>query len=68
MLLDEEAKIAMEKRALISRITLEVDEILLRENFTMGDWAEIADLINARSIKYFSQIKIKTIKENYGEI
>ena len=68
MLLDEEAKIAMEKRALISRITLEVDEILLRENFTMGDWAEIADLINARSIKHFSQIKIKTIKENYGEI
>ena len=68
MLLDEEAKLAIEKRALISRVTLEIDEILLRENLTMGDWAEIADLINARSIKYFSQIKIKTIKENYGEI
>ncbi len=64
-LLDEETRLAAERRVLISRATLEIEAILIKGELTMGDWAAIADLLNERSIKYFSQIKIKTIKENY---
>lgn len=66
-LLDEETRLEREKSMLIGKIALEIESILIREGFTMGDWSEIADLINIRSIKYFSRIKIKTIKENYGK-
>lgn len=67
-LLDEETRLAKEHKKLIGRVALEIEDILLRENLTMGDWSEIADLLNGRSIKYFSGIQIKTIKEGYGKI
>jgi hypothetical protein len=64
-LLDEEAKQVAEHRALIGRVTLEVEALLLEHDLTMGDWSEIVTLFNERSISHFSKVKIKTIKENY---
>ena len=64
-LLEEEKRTADERRELVSKTALAVESVLLSADLTMGEWAEVADLINARSIKYFSTIKIKTIKENY---
>ena len=67
-LLDEEARIATEKRALISRVTLEIEQILLREDLSMGDLGEIMDMFNARAHSIFSKVKIKTLSETYGKI
>ena len=64
-LLDEEARIASERRALISRITMEIEAILIREDFTMGELAEIMDLFNSRAHFIFSQTKIKDVKDKY---
>ena len=67
-LLDEEARTAVEHRALMSRITLEIEEILLREDMTIGDLLEIFGLFTNRANSVFEKTKIKTIKEKYGEI
>ena len=64
-LLDEEARLAAEKRALISKVTLEIEQILLREDLTVGDLLEIFALFTGRANSVFEKIKIKTIKENY---
>jgi len=67
-LLDEEARLAAEKRVLISRITLEIEQIFLREDMNVGDLLEIFGLFTGRANEVFSQIKIKKIKEDYGKI
>ena len=67
-LLDEEMRLAAEKRALISRVTLEIEKILLREDMTVGDLLEIFGLFTSRANSVFEKTKIKTIKETYGKI
>ena len=64
-LLDEEARLAAEKRALISRVTLEIEKILLRENMTVGDLLEIFGLFTARANSVFEKVTIKKVKESY---
>lgn len=64
-LLDEEAKIAAERRALLSKITLEVEAIFLREDLTMQELSEVLDLFNARAHSVFSRMKLSAIKETY---
>lgn len=65
-LMDEETKTIAQKRATISRVTLEIEQILLREDMTMGDLAEVMDLFNARAHHVFSLTKIKDLKNSYG--
>ena len=67
-LLDEEAKLEAERRARISQATLEIEQILLREDMTVGDLLEIIGLFTSRANSVFEKTKIKTIKEKYGEI
>ena len=64
-LLDEEAKIEAARRAKISRVTLEVEKIFLREDLTMGELGEVMDLFNARAHTVFSKTKVKDIKKLY---
>lgn len=64
-LLDEEAKTEVERRALISRITLEIEVILLREDLTMGELGEVLDMFNARAHSVFSRTKLKDVKKTY---
>mgnify|MGYP001612400995 FL=1 len=66
--MDEEKASAEEHRARLSRVTLEIEKILLRENLAMGDFLYIVDVFNARANKVFSETKIKKIKEDYGKI
>lgn len=62
-LLDEEAHLAQEHRDAISRVTLEIEAILLRESMTVGDLMEIFGLFTGRANKFFENITIKTIKD-----
>lgn len=64
-LLDIEKKNEMERQARIGRVTLEIEQILLREDFTMGELAEVLDLFNARAHSVFSRTKLKEVKESY---
>ena len=64
-LLDEEAKLEAERRVWVSRIALEIEEILLREDMTMGDLLEVFGLFTSRANSVFERTKIKTIKEKY---
>lgn len=64
-LFDEEARQTQEHRDLISRLTLEIEQILLREDLTMGDLGEILDMFNARAHSVFSKTKIKDVKNSY---
>lgn len=64
-LLDNEKDSVAEARARIGRVTLEIEAILLREDMTMGDLAEVMDLFNSRAHTVFSQTKIKSVKESY---
>lgn len=65
-LLDHEVETANEKQATLSRVTLEIENILLRENMTMGDFLEIVSLFTHRANQVFSLSTIKSIKEKYG--
>lgn len=67
-LLDEEARTEAERRAKIGRVAKEIEDILLREDFSMGELAEVLDLFNARAHSVFSKTKIKSIKESYGKV
>jgi len=64
-LLDEERNIIVGRRALLGRIALEIEQIFLREDLTMGELSEVMDLFNARAQAVFSKTKIKSIKESY---
>lgn len=65
-LMDEEVKTEADKRATISKLTLEIEQILLRENMTMGDFLEIVGLFTNRANRVFSLKTIKEINETYG--
>ena len=64
-LMDNEATTLAERRAKISKITLEIETILLREDVTMGELGDIMDMFNARAHSVFSETKIKDVKETY---
>jgi len=64
-LLDEEESNATKQRELISRVTLEIEAILLREDMTLGDLLEIVGLFTSRANRVFEKTKIKKIKESY---
>lgn len=64
-LLDEEKRLAQIQRQKISRVTLEIEKILLKEDMTVGDLLEIFGLFTGRANSVFEKTKIKTIKESY---
>lgn len=64
-LMDEELRLAKEKRELISRVTLEIESILIKEDMTLGDLLEIFSLFTGRANDVFAKTKIKQIKEAY---
>ena len=64
-LLDDEASVAQAHRDKISRATLEIEQILLREDLTVGDLLEIFGLFTDRANKVFAGITIKKIKDKY---
>lgn len=66
--LDEEARLAKEQREKISRVTLEIEALLLKEEMTVGDLLEIFGLFTSRANSVFEKITIKKIKEEYGKI
>lgn len=65
-LMDNEAEQIADHRKKISRIALALEEMLLTDDCTMGDLAEIMDLFNARAHQVFSLTKIKDVKNSYG--
>lgn len=67
-LLDDEVAKAKEQREKISRVTLEIESILLREDMTVGDLLEVFGLFTNRANSLFEKITIKKIKEDYGKI
>ena len=67
-LLDEEARLAQEQREKISRVTIEIENILLREEMTVGDLLETFSLFTTRANRVFENITIKKIKEDYVKI
>lgn len=64
-LLDEETRIAQEKRARISLVALEIDNILIREDLTVGDLLEIFNLFTSRINNVVSAIKVQEIKNRF---
>lgn len=64
-LLDDEAKNAAEHRALLGKVTLEIEQILLRENLSVGDFLEIVGLFTARANSVFEKIKLSEVKKKY---
>lgn len=65
-LLDQEMFDAAVKRAQIQKVALEIEEIFLREDMTIGDFSAVFALFMRRSDNVFEKMKLKTIKENYG--
>ena len=65
-LMDNEQQELASHRAKISKIALALEDMLLAEDCTMGDLAEIMDLYNFRAHKVFSLTKIKDLKQTYG--
>lgn len=66
--MDEETRIEADRRAVISRVTFQVEKILLDEDLTMGDMLEVMELFTARANKVFSKTKLKTIKQDYDRL
>lgn len=64
-LLDEEARLVKEKRALISKVTLEVETIFLREKMSVGDLLEVFGLLTGRANDVFSHMEIKEVKNRF---
>lgn len=67
-LLDDEAERAKEHRVIVSKVVLEIEDILLRENMSVGDLLEIFALFTNRANRVFERITIKEIKKTYAEI
>jgi len=66
-LADEERRQIKEHQFLISRITKEIEEILIRENLTMGDLLEVFGLFTERANRVFAKKSISEIKKSYEE-
>jgi hypothetical protein len=64
-LLDEEVALAKAHREKISRITLAIEEMFLKEELTMGDLLEIFGMFTARANKVFESITLNKIKDDY---
>lgn len=66
-LMDNEVKTETDKRAQLSRVAIEMENILIREDMNMGDLANVMDLFNARAHAVFSLTKIKDMKQIYEQ-
>lgn len=64
-LLDKEAEDIKKHREKIGRISLEIEQIVLKEGLNVGDFLEIVGLFVERSNRVFEKITIKEIKEKY---
>lgn len=67
-LLDLELTEANKRRALLRKISLEIENILLRESVTMGELGEIMDLFNARAHSVFSKAKVEEVKKSFEKL
>lgn len=65
VLMDNEAEQIAQHRQKITRITLALEEMLLKDDCTMGDLAEVMDLMNSRAHAVFSRVKISEVKSQY---
>jgi hypothetical protein len=64
--LEEGARAALvEHQKRVSTDALEIEGILLRENLTWGEWQEVVDLFDTRTLHLIRKTKVKTLKENY---
>jgi len=64
-LADEQARIEAARKEQVSRVALEIEKILVRENMTMNDFGEIVSVFNTRAQTVFAEMKINNIKEQY---
>lgn len=67
-LLDDEAKNAAEHRALLGKVALEIEGILIRENLNVGDFLEIVGLFTGRANSIFEKTKMSDIKKKYESL
>lgn len=63
--LDKETADVLARQATIRKVALEIEVILLREDFTMGELGEVLDLFNTRAHSVFSKTKLKKVKDDF---
>ena len=66
-LADEENRQNIERRSKLGKITKEIEEIFIREKFTMGDLLEVFGLFMERANKVFGRKNISDIKKDYEQ-
>ena len=50
----------------LSRITREIEDILIREDMSWNDWYEVVGLLGKRTSDVVGPMKVKTINEMYA--
>lgn len=61
-LLETERQERIAHATAIGKATIDVEKILIANNFTMDDLSEIVSTLNGRAQKVFSELKISEIK------
>jgi len=64
---DQLAAIAKHK-AKITRVVLEVEAILIREEFRWNDWNEVVNKFNDRNDYVMPRLTVKEIKERHDQL
>lgn len=65
-LLDNERKQNRDHTSKISSVALLVEDILIENDMSWGDWGDIIQILNARTNIVYGQMKIKKINELYA--
>lgn len=64
-LMDEEIKVEAKRRARLSDVAHKIEDILLKEDITFGDFLEVVGMFTSRANSVFEKTKLKTIQEKY---
>jgi hypothetical protein len=67
-LADEEKRQIEEHKKSIGKVAKEIEEIFIREHFTMGDLLEVFGLFTERANRVFAKELISAIKKKYENL
>jgi len=67
-LIEEENNARMMRREVVTRVIKQVEDIFIKENFTLGEWTQVIEHFNKLNEMTLPKISIRELRARFNKI
>ncbi len=67
-LIEEENNASMMRREVVTRVIKQVEDIFIKENFTLGEWTQVIEHFNKLNEMTLPKISIRELRARFNKI